>query len=183
MTTIWARRGNPHNHLHQGRGLERLVAHHCGCKSGKRTNAACSHVTALVKALCCPGAFRSTKKLTARLYDFNVPDAHQPVSGGTPAVPVTPQESVTPCPRPPRATRDTRGNSRDFYCLGLQNAQLTPPLDPRAGYSAQHRVPAVGQGQLQQGRQRGRGGRGRGGRGGRGGPHASGLGRFTNPGQ
>ena len=186
VTTGWARGANPHNHLHQGQGLERLVFHHCGCKSGKRTNAGCSHITALVKALCCPGAFRSTKKMTARQYDINVPDAHQPVSGGTPAVVVTPQQAVTPCLRPPRATRDTRVNSRDFYCLGLQNLQLTVPLDPRAGYSAQHRVPAVGRGQVQQGRQRGRGGRGArgrgGGRGGRNG-HPSGLGLFTNPGQ
>ena len=123
--------------------------------------------------------------MTARQYDINVPDAHQPVSGGTPAVPVTPLQAVTPCPRPPRATPDTRVNSRDYYCLGLENLQLTPPLDPRAGYGAQYRAPVVGQPQ-QQGRQRGRGGRGARGRGGgRGGGngHPSGLGLFTNPGQ
>ena len=180
MTKGFARRANPANHLHLGPGLMRLVFCHCTCKSGKRTNAGCCHSVAAVKALCCPGAFRSTKKNAARQYDINRPDAQQPVSGGLPAAPVTAQQVVVPRPRPPRVSRDTRANSRDFYCQGLQNLHLTPPLNPRAGYGAQFRVQARGGGVMrgrQQGRGRGRGGRGGGG-GGRG--HASGLGIFSN---
>jgi hypothetical protein len=99
VTQAWAIGDNPANHLHLGRSLQRLFRNHCTCRSGKRTNAGCCHVTASTMALCCPGAFRTSKKKDARLYDINRPDAQQPSSAGTPAVDiVTPAQAVQPCP-------------------------------------------------------------------------------------
>ena len=65
VTQAWLIGDNPTNHLHLGRSLQRLMAALCDCKSGKP--GACAHVSAATVALCCPGAFRSSKKQDAQL--------------------------------------------------------------------------------------------------------------------
>ena len=160
---------NPANHLRLGRQLRRLMAHHCTCEAGCRTNSACRHVNGAVTALCSPNSFRTTKRKEARLLDLNRPDEHQPRFAGPPAVPPSdPAHVTTPCQRAPPVSRDTRIHVRDDICAGFYNAE--PTIDPnfRAGFRANLAAPVLpnstrgrGQGRRQRGRGQGRG-RGRG---------------------
>jgi hypothetical protein len=144
VTLAWSIGDNPANHLHLGRQLCRLFAHHCTCRSGKRTNASCCHVTAATLALCCPEAFRTAKKREARLFDINRPDEQQPTSSGTPANAVlTPAQVVQPCPQPPRVSRDTRVHTRDDLCVGFLNPVAAPPVNPRDGYGVHLAAPTA----------------------------------------
>ena len=68
-TVVFAQQDNPANHLRLGPKLRRVVSHHCTCRSGSRTNAACCHVSALITMLAGPSLYRSPKVEEPRIAD------------------------------------------------------------------------------------------------------------------
>lgn len=68
-TVVFSRGANPANHLWLGPKLRRVVSHHCTCRSGTRTNAACCHVSAVVMMLAGPRLYRSPKVKEPRIAD------------------------------------------------------------------------------------------------------------------
>ena len=69
ITLILSVGDNPANHLLLGAKLQRLISHHCTCRSGARTNSACCHVAAAVIALFGPALFRTAKVEEPRISD------------------------------------------------------------------------------------------------------------------
>ena len=60
---------NGANHLCLGSKLQRLVSHHCTCRSGARTNSSCCHVAAAIIALWGPNLFTTAKIEEPRISD------------------------------------------------------------------------------------------------------------------
>ena len=69
VTGVLAAGDNPHNHLKLGPKLERIVSHHCTCRSGTRTNSSCCHFTSLAMLLCGSALFRTAKVSEPRILD------------------------------------------------------------------------------------------------------------------
>ena len=132
ITLILAVGDNPANHLLLGAKLQRLISHHCTCRSGARTNSACCHVAAAVIALFGPALFRTAKVEEPRISD---PEKYLiTVLCIIPIVQILSPPITALAPQVTYARRPTEhcpvlggvpGNDRDLTLL------VTPPPDPR----------------------------------------------------
>ena len=115
VTLIVSSGGNPTNHLNLMHRLQCIIATHCTCEQGARTNGACSHIQAFVIAAFCPQMFRTAKKPQGRLTDIRRPTNQNPQVSGPPGETRDFNVLGRAAAATPRRSLDSRRNQRKVY--------------------------------------------------------------------
>jgi hypothetical protein len=127
ITLVISSAHNPTNHLNLHHRLQCIIATHCSCEQGSRTNGACSHIQAFVIAVFCPEMFRTAKKMQSRLSDIRRPVEHNPQASGPPAESrdISVLGQIVSCN--PRRSLNSRRNQRARYTQQDQQVPLQQP--------------------------------------------------------